>query len=331
MVYENALNAIGKTPLIHVTDNEMDNVNLYVKLEGFNPTGSVKDRAASYVLNKLLNTGEINSRTTIIESSSGNFGIALASYCKLLNLKFCCVIDPNILSINEKIIKSLASEVIKVTERDKTGGFLLSRIAEVENFITTRGNCYWVNQYSNPYVAEAYSNTIGEEICDEVEIDYIFLGVSSGGTITGISRSVKERYPHAKVIAVDSVGSVIFRNQPQKRYIPGIGSSMRPEIIEQAFIDDVVFVEEWEAAHNCVDLLNKHFILAGGSSGSTFAAIKQYFNGKKFHKKPNVVSIFADRGDRYASTIYNDEWFNKYMIPKEEVLDMRELVLEDIR
>lgn len=331
MVYENVLNAIGKTPLIHVKDNEIDNANVYVKLEGLNPTGSVKDRAASYVLNKLLNTGEINSNTTIIESSSGNFGIALASYCKMLNLKFCCVIDPNILSINEKIIKNLASEVIKVTERDKTGGFLLSRLAEVENFITTRGNCYWVNQYSNPIVAEAYSSTIGEEICEEIEIDYIFLGVSSGGTITGISRKVKERYPNAKVIAVDSVGSVIFRNQPQKRYIPGIGSSMRPEIIEQAFIDDVVFVEESEAANNCIDLLNKHFILAGGSSGSTFAAIKQYFKGKSFRKKPNVVSIFADRGDRYASTIYNDEWFNKYMFPKEEVLDMKELVLEDIR
>lgn len=316
MIYDNVLKPIGQTPLINLKDKDFDNINVYVKLEGFNPTGSIKDRAANYVLNKLLNTGEINKDTTIVESSSGNFGIALASYCKQLNLKFCCVIDPNILPINEKIIRSLAKEVIKVTERDKTGGFLLTRIGMVNHILDTRENCYWVNQYSNPYVAEAYYNTLGVEVCNELAIDYIFIGVSSGGTITGLSRRVKERYPNAKIIAVDSVGSIIFKNQPQKRYIPGIGSSMKPNIIKLAFIDDVVFVEESETVKNCVELLNKHLILAGGSSGSTFAAIKQYFKGKKFGKKPNVVSIFADRGDRYASTIYNDEWVDKYMNQK---------------
>lgn len=312
-MYENLLNAIGNTPLINIKDEELDNINLYVKLEGWNPTGSVKDRAASYVLNKLLQSGEITKNTTIVESSSGNFGIALANYCKKLGLKFCCVIDPNILPINEKIIRSLAYKVIKVTKRDKTGGFLLTRIALIKEMLASGGDYYWMNQYGNPYVAEAYYNTIGKEICDEVNIDYLFAGVSSGGTITGISRRVKEAYPESTVVAVDTEGSVIFKNEPKKRYIPGIGSSMRPTIIEKAFIDDVMMIEECDAAATCMDLLKNHYILAGGSSGSCFTAIKKYFKGKKFDKKPNVVTIFADRGDRYENTIYNTEWVNKYM------------------
>lgn len=312
-MYENLLNAIGNTPLINLKDEELDNINLYVKLEGWNPTGSVKDRAANYVLNKLLQSGEITKNTTIVESSSGNFGIALANYCKKLGLKFCCVIDPNILPINEKIIRSLAYKVIKVTKRDKTGGFLLTRIALIKEMLASGGDYYWMNQYGNPYVAEAYYNTVGKEICDEVNIDYLFAGVSSGGTITGMSRRVKETYPESTVVAVDTEGSVIFKNKPKKRYIPGIGSSMRPTIIEKAFIDDVVMIEECDAAATCMDLLKNHYILAGGSSGSCFTAIKRYFKGKKFDKKPNVVTIFADRGDRYENTIYNTEWVNKYM------------------
>lgn len=312
-MYENLLNAIGNTPLINIKDEELDNINLYVKLEGWNPTGSVKDRAASYVLNKLLQSGEITKNTTIVESSSGNFGIALANYCKKLGFKFCCVIDPNILPINEKIIRSLAYKVIKVTKRDKTGGFLLTRIALIKEMLASGGDYYWMNQYGNPYVAEAYYNTIGKEICDEVNVDYLFAGVSSGGTITGISRRVKEAYPESIVVAVDTEGSVIFKNEPKKRYIPGIGSSMRPTIIEKAFIDDVMMIEECDAAATCMDLLKNHYILAGGSSGSCFTAIKKYFKGKKFDKKPNVVTIFADRGDRYENTIYNTEWVNKYM------------------
>ncbi len=306
------LDLVGNTPLIRLRHKDLDTINFYAKLECFNPTGSIKDRAASYVLKQLIETKEINANTTIIESSSGNFAISLATYCKYLGLKFCGVIDPNILSINERIISSLATEVIKVTERDHIGGYLLTRINKVKEILSSRENYYWMNQYENPYIAHAYYETIGNEICSQLKIDYIFIGVSSGGTITGVSQKVKEVYPDAEVIAVDSIGSVIFGQTPKKRYVPGIGSSIVPPILKKAIIDEVVIVDEYEAIKACNELLDKYALLVGGSAGSVFAGVNKYFKDKSFISKPNVLCLFADKGERYASTIYDAKWVNTH-------------------
>ena len=114
------------------------------------------------------------------------------------------------------------------------------------------------------------------------------------------------------MIGVDIVGSVIFGNPPKKRYIPGMGSSMVPDILKEAKIDDVVVVDEVSTIKMCHELLNTHQVFAGGSSGSVFAAIKKYFKGKRVDKKLNVVTIFPDRGDRYTNTIYNHEWYTSF-------------------
>ncbi|KNY26428.1 2,3-diaminopropionate biosynthesis protein SbnA [Pseudobacteroides cellulosolvens] len=312
MICENILERVGNTPLTNIISGDLD-IELYAKLEYYNPTGSVKDRAASYIIKKLLDSGEIDQDTTLIESSSGNFGIALSAYCKQYGLKFLCVIDPHINPINEAIIRKLGHSVVKVAEPDASGGYLLNRIKKVNELLMDIPNSYWVNQYGNPYNSEAYYNTLGAEICKSFEnIDYIFMGVSSGGTITGVSRKLKEKFPNIKVIAVDIVGSVIFGGPAQKRYIPGIGSSMVPDILKQAKIDDVVMVDEVSTIKMCHELLEKHYIFAGGSSGSVFHAVKQYFQGKKFNTKPRVLTIFADRGDRYSSTIYNEAWYSNF-------------------
>jgi cysteine synthase A len=182
----------------------------------------------------------------------------------------------------------------------------------VKELLVEIPNSYWVNQYANPYNAEAYYYTLGLELCSELDrIDYIFLGVSSGGTITGVSKRIKEKYPNAKVIAVDVEGSVIFGGKPQKRTIPGIGSSMVPTILKEAKIDDVVIVGEIATIVMCHELLEKHMILAGGSSGSVLAAIKEYFFNKTFVTKPNVIAVLPDRGERYANTIFNKSWCNE--------------------
>lgn len=307
------LNCIGNTPLVRVVSADLEQIDLYAKLESYNPTGSMKDRSASYIIQKLLNSGEINKDTVLIESSSGNFGIALSAYCKKFGLQFYCVVDPNISATNEYLIVSLSTKMIKVDNFDKNGGYLLSRIEKVKQLRAEIPNSYWVNQYGNPYNAEAYRETLGKEICRDMNnIDYIFLGVSSGGTITGVSQRVKETFPHAKVVAVDTIGSVIFGGAPKKRYIPGIGSSMIPDILQQAKIDDVVMVDEAIAIEMCHELLQKQCLFVGGSSGSVYAGIKKYFKGEVFDEKPNVVAIFADRGDRYMDTIYNQPWVTQF-------------------
>ncbi|WP_026477959.1 2,3-diaminopropionate biosynthesis protein SbnA [Alkaliphilus transvaalensis] len=309
MVYEHVLNMVGNTPIIKLYLKDAQNVSLYVKLEYFNPTGSVKDRAARYVIDRLLEEKMIDKNTTIIESSSGNFGIALSNYCRSKELKFICVIDPLISYTNETIIRKMSTEVVKVVEPDINGGYLLNRIKKINKLLEEIPNSYWINQYGNKYNAEAYNKTLAFEMCNEVtNIDYVFIGVSSGGTITGVSSKVKKVYPNAKIIAVDIVGSVVFGGKPQKRFIPGIGSSKVPEILEFAQIDDVVFVREYDVILSCNELLKTYNIFAGGSSGAVFTAIKQYFKTQNIDKQVNVVTLFADRGDRYSETVYNEEW-----------------------
>jgi cysteine synthase len=171
-------------------------------------------------------------------------------------------------------------------------------------------NSYWVNQYANPLNAMAYREFLGSEMVEAFpgELDYVFLGVSSGGTLTGVSQKIKEKSPHTKVIAVDIYGSVIFGGAPAKRYIPGIGSSMVPSILKKARIDEVVTVSEIDSAMSCRDLLKDHFVFAGGSSGSVIAAIRKYFRHYYTDRPVNVMCIFPDRGERYFNTIYDDVW-----------------------
>jgi len=308
LIVTEPFNAVGNTPLILLREPKLEQISLFQKCENFNPTGSVKDRASFHVLNKGLERGIINPNTTIIESSSGNFGISLSSYCRKMNLKCEIVIDPDILAVNEYLITSQASKVIKVTERDEGGGYLLTRIGLVRSLIENNSSYYWTCQYGNPLVAEAYYESLGSEICDDLAVDYVFLGVSSGGTITGVSQRVKERYPNAAVVAVDVEGSVVFGGRPHKRKIPGIGSSKRPEILSEARIDDVVVVGELDTICACRTYTKRHGTLIGGSSGSVYLAVHKYFQGKTFLKKPNVAVVFADSGERYTNTVYNDEW-----------------------
>jgi len=313
MIYKSILEKLGKTPIVKIESKDLNNISLYAKLECYNPTGSVKDRAANYIIKKALKLKEINKDTTLIESSSGNFGIALSSYCKKNGLKFYCVVDPHICPVNEYLIETLSTKMIKVTEPDENGGYLLNRIKKVKELLKEIPNSYWVNQYGNPYNAEAYKETLGKEICNELDrIDYVFLGVSSGGTITGVSQKIKEVFPKAKIVAVDIVGSVIFGGKPKKRYIPGIGSSMVPSILKDAKIDEVFTVDEVSTTKMCHELLKEHNVFVGGSSGSVFSAVKKYFADKKFKKKPNVVVIFADKGDRYINTVYNKGWCDNF-------------------
>ncbi len=298
------LSISGQTPLVKLQLPELAHINLFAKLEYYNPTGSIKDRAASYILKTLLQNQEIKQDTTIIESSSGNFGIALAAACRFFNLKFCCVIDPNITKINELILKATCDRVIKVSKPDEYGGYLRTRIETVKDILKHEKNIYWINQYGNPYNRDAYQR-LGDEICDEItDIDYIFVAVSSGGTISGISKQIKSRSPNTKIIAVDSEGSVIFGEKPQKRKIPGIGSSIVPEILKDAKIDDVVIIDENSTISMCNYMLKNQSMFIGGSSGTVMSAVLKYFNGQAYFNKPNVVVIFPDKGDRYIDIIY---------------------------
>jgi N-(2-amino-2-carboxyethyl)-L-glutamate synthase len=318
---------IGKTPIMKLNYESAD---LYAKLEYNNFSGSSKDRAGFSIIYHGIKDGHINEDTTIIASSSGNMAIAIASICKLLKLKFIPVIDPNINKAYESLLNLISYKVVKVTERDKTGGYLLTRIEKVNSIHAATKNSFIADQYGDSNNFKGYYGLTDELLSTVDRLDFIFIAVSSSGTITGISKSIKEKMPHVKIIAVDVEGSVIFNQPPIKRHISGIGASQRPPIIENARIDDVIIVPQAEIVNGCFELLDEQVIFAGASSGAVYCAAKQYFYNKHFPVKPSAVLIFPDKGFTYLDTVYNKEWAQQLTALQKSMTSVSKPVLEDV-
>lgn len=301
---------VGNTPLMNYT---YDGYQFFVKHESSNPFGSMKDRAATHIISSVLAQHIIDNTTTIVESSSGNFGVALAAVCKRYGLHFICVIDSNTNPMIEKLLTVYGVEILKVVKSDAYGGYLINRLKKVEEILSKNENCYWTNQYENPLNAESY-HSLADEILSEVSNpDYVFVPVSSGGTITGISNRIKEKSPHTKIIAVDSKGSVVFGGQAAKRHLPGMGSSIVPPILKNAQIDNVLLISEIDMIRECRNFFNQTGMLIGGSSGACLFAIKKYFRSyNQVLTDIKIVTIFADKGERYIDTIYDDLWCKEH-------------------
>jgi N-(2-amino-2-carboxyethyl)-L-glutamate synthase len=302
-------NTLRPTPHLHLP---MEGMDLFAKLEYVNPVGSIKDRAAYWILKRAAERGEICDETTVIESSSGNFACALAAFTHLVGLRFIPVIDPNISGTYESFLRRICPTVVKVEDRDDTGGFLKTRLQKVKELCATIPNAYWTNQYGNPDAIEAHYELTGTEICaDFASLDYVFIAVSTAGTIAGVSRRLKEHYPNIRVIAVDTEGSAIFGGTPRKRYIPGVGSSIVPPLLSRAKIDDVVLISERETVEACRELLTTHGLFVGGSSGTAFAAIKRYAARMPASNHPTVLFLCPDRGTPYLDTFFDPTWASR--------------------
>jgi cysteine synthase A len=182
----------------------------------------------------------------------------------------------------------------------------------VKRLCATVPHAYWTNQYANPDAVEAHYELTAAEVCADFEsLDYVFISVSTAGTIAGMSRRLKEEYPDVRVIGVDSRGSVIFGDTPRKRHIPGLGSSVVPPLVSRARIDDVVLVPERETVAACRELLFAHGLFVGGSSGSAFAAVKRYASKMTGPSAPTVLFVCADRGTPYLDTVFDPAWASR--------------------
>ncbi|MFH8565750.1 2,3-diaminopropionate biosynthesis protein SbnA [Streptomyces sp. NPDC017988] len=298
------------TPLIPLRDERCD---LVAKLEFCNPAGSSKDRSALWILEKAIDRGDIAHGTTVVESSSGNFALALAFYCRMLGIPFVPVIDPNCNEATEAQLQLLCERVERVSIRDTTGGYLESRLSRVQDVLVEPGSVYWPNQYANPDAREAHYRFTGAELLAQAgRLDYLFVGVGTGGTIAGLSHRIKETHPGCVVVAVDAEGSVIFGGPPKKRRIPGIGSSIVPPLCGQALIDRVEIVSETRTAEACGVLAAEYGLYAGGSTGSVYAAVQDFFaRHRPGPRRPRVAFIAADRGQAYAGTVYDPMWLRQ--------------------
>jgi cysteine synthase A len=285
-----------------------DRCQLFAKLEFLNGVGSVKDRPALWILKRAIERGEIGPGTTLVESSSGNFACAVAVFAKMLELDFIAVIDPNVSPLYESFLRTQCARVVRVENRDETGGYLRSRLRMVKALLSDIPDSYWPNQYGNPDGMDAHYHLTGKEIVAAVpSLDYVFVGVSTAGTIAGVSRRLKERNPNVKIVAVDAEGSVIFGHPPKKRWIAGLGSSIIPPLLNHAIIDDVVVVSEAETIAACHELLDQHGLFVGGSSGSSYCAVQRYFGGTR-GARPRVLFLCSDRGTAYLHTVFNRDW-----------------------
>lgn len=308
MILHSILKGIGDTPIVRLSRLFRESrCEVFAKLELFNPGGSVKDRPARYIIERGLADGSIRTNSHIVESSSGNLAIALAMVCKIHGLRFTAVVDPKISPINLRIIQCYGGNIELVTEKDRQGGYLETRIERVKRMLREQPDVIWTNQYANDRNWQSHYHGEGEEILRDLDhpLDYLILGVSTSGTIHGIARRLREAWPNMKVVAVDALGSVLF-GAPSPRDLPGLGASRVPELLKRDEFDQIIHIDDYESAVACRQLVEHEGIFAGGSSGAVIAAIQQI--SAHLPHAVRILTILPDRGERYLDTVYDDEW-----------------------
>lgn len=282
-----------------------------LKLEGENPGGSSKDRTALFLVKDLEDKGLLNKNSIVVESTSGNLGVSLAMICSAKGYGFLAITDPKTTAENIKRMKALGAEVEVVDEPDPHGGYLLSRLARTRELCSSSSRYVWTNQYGNWANPRAHFLTTGPEIYYQAgAVPAIFVAVSTGGTLSGIARFFRQASPATRMIAVDAHGSVVFGNPPGKRKLTGIGSGRPSDFISSSDYDQVFVVDDKEAFSFCREVYQRTGRMLGGSSGATLAACMKFF---QMHPEvPSAVCVCADRGENYASTIYNEAWMGEW-------------------
>jgi 2,3-diaminopropionate biosynthesis protein SbnA len=288
--------------------------DLFLKLEGFNVTGSIKIKTAVALVEEMEQRGIARPHeTVIVESSSGNLGLALSLVCAVKGYKFICVTDPNANRTNIRAMELYGAKVIVVEERDGAGGFLESRFKAIDQILQSEPKAVWLNQGANIANKNVHAEQTANEIAREFDkVDWIFVGTGTTGTLGGISERLHYEFPRIKVVAVEPVGSVTFGGPPGKRNIPGIGTSVRPKLADLANPDRVVAVSEEKTVEACLSFVRDYHLLVGGSTGTVLAAVQELT--PEFTPGDTIVAISADFGERYLDTIYDKAWVEDVIV-----------------
>ena len=283
--------------------------SLFLKCEAFNFPGSIKLKAANSMVEGAEKEGILKPGSALVESSSGNLGLALSMIAANKGYEMVCVTDSRSNRAIIRFMQALGARVHIITHAapDSDGGLLGARISYVRALCASDKRYVWLNQYANPGNWNAHFRTTAPAITREFpQLDVLFIGAGTTGTLMGCARHLREWPRPVHVVAVDSVGSVTFGSAAGRRMIPGLGTAVRPPQLDESFVNEVVLVEEADTIRTCRRLA-KHGFLFGGSTGTVvFAAI----NWLKQHNANDLtaVTIAPDLGERYVDTIYNNEW-----------------------
>ena len=302
-IYNSVTELIGGTPLLKANRFiEVNNLeaNIFVKLEYFNPAGSVKDRIAKAMIEKAEADGLLNKNSVIIEPTSGNTGIGLASFAAARGYRAILTM-PETMSVERRnLLKAYGAEIV-LTDGSKG---MKGAIAKAEELAETTPNAFIPSQFTNPANPAAHKATTGPEIWNDLDgkVDIFLAGVGTGGTLTGVGEYLKEQNPDVKVFAIEPASSpVLSKGTAGPHKIQGIGAGFIPEILNTNIYDEVFPIENDDAFKYGRQFSQVEGILIGISAGAALAAAVQVAQ-KPENKGKNIVVLLPDTGDRYLST-----------------------------
>lgn len=308
MYYNNLLEIIGNTPMVKINKlTEKNDARVLAKLEMLNPSGSIKDRMAKYMIEKAEKRGNLKSDSIIIEPTTGNTGISLAMVSTIKGYRMVAVMPEGMSEERKMIIKAFGADVLVIPNGGEVDVNLA--IKKAEQMSKENPKIFLPNQFKNMDNVKAHKETTGKEILDQVggNIDAFVAGTGTGGTLIGVAQALKEKIPNVKIIAVEPANSPILSGgKPGQHKIQGIGEGFIPEVLKDGLdlIDGIITVTDDEAINTTRRLAREEGILAGISSGANMSAALKV--AKKLGKGKTIVTIFPDRGERYLSNgIFN--------------------------
>ena len=293
-IADNVTELIGNTPLIRLKNFS----NVIAKCEFMNPNSSIKDRIGFSMIDDALKSGKIDKNTTLIEPTSGNTGIALASIATSLGLKIIITMPESMSLERRKVMSALGAKLVLTPANEGMKG----AIKKAEELHKQISNSYILQQFKNPANPKIHKNTTAIEILNDTEgeVDFFVAGIGTGGTITGVGEVLKKHIPNVKVIAVEPKDSAILSgNAPGPHKIQGIGAGFVPDILNTDIYDEVIQVGNDEAFKSAKEIAKKEGLLVGISSGANVYASMQI---AKKNPGKRVVTILPDTGERYLST-----------------------------
>ena len=337
-VFNNIVEAIGDTPVVRLNSLARGlDAEVYVKVEYMNPAGSVKDRIALEMIEAAEKNGTLKPGGTIVEATSGNTGQGLAMVAATRGYK-CIFVMPDKMS-DEKVrnLRAYGARVVitptAVAPEDPRSYYSVSKRLSLET-----PNAILANQYHNPANPAAHYKSTGPEIWKNMgpELDYLVLGLGTGGTVTGTGKYLKEKKPAIEVVGVDPVGSVYYEysktgkvpNYFKTYKIEGVGEDFMPSTIDFKYVDHVVQVGDKEAFIITRRMAQEEGILCGGSAGMAVAGALNFARDNKLAKGKKLLVILPDSGAKYLSKIFNDDWMREYgfLDPDEKLGKVSEMV-----
>ena len=295
--YESMQDLIGNTPIVKLTNFELpDGINIFVKLELYNPAGSVKDRIGKYMIEDAEKKGLLKPGSTIVEATAGNTGLGIAFAALGRGYKVVFVV-PTKFSIEKQVLMRALGAVIISTPREDG---MLGATKKAEELRSTIPNAVSFEQFKNMSNPKAHYETTGPEIYKDLDgkIDYVVAGAGSGGTYSGVLKYLKEQNPKIKGILADPIGSTIGGGEHGDYNIEGIGNDFIADTMDMSLVDEVIKISDDESFEMSRALARKEGIFAGTSSGAAMAAALTL---SKKVQKGNIVVVLPDRGDRYFS------------------------------